>query len=477
MPRAVQVASDMEKATGNSSMIFTEGSVVDVARKVIGNQEYDDAFFICDVRDLLSKVDLWKRELPRVTPFYAIKACTDPVVLKLLKVSGVNFDCSNRREIATMLALGTAPERILYAQTVKNCSHLDYSLDRGVDLMTFDSAEELDKVHHKGARLLLRIIGDEEGCHYTLNKKFGCLISDAPQLLEKARTLGRTVVGIAFHVGCAYKDPSIFVRTIEQARKIFDLATDMGFQMTVLDIGGGFPGGLRNKEKFLKVCEAIRSALDAQFPPSSGIQILAEPGQFFVTSAYTLLLKVVGKRKRNLLIDGMVQEYQEVFLSESKRNCITNCIYDFLDVQFKPLDPPYDRPCNLLSTLWGATCSPLDCIADRQLFFDARPDEWIIVDNMGAYSLVNACGFNGFGFPRVHYVVDPADAAIVHDILDALPVEGGYGPVIEIIKKRPSDNALKKLGHIENGSIEKKLFQRGLIQNGHEQNGLTQNGH
>ncbi|XP_049511913.1 ornithine decarboxylase isoform X1 [Dermacentor silvarum] len=442
---------EMDKTAGNSSTIHTEGSVVDVAQEVINCQEYDDAFFICDVRDLLSKVELWKRELPRVSPFYAIKACTDPVVLKLLKDSGVNFDCSNRREIATMLNLGTSPDRILYAQTVKNCSHLDYALEHGVDLMTFDSAEELDKIHQKDARLLLRIIGDEEGCHYTLNKKFGCLISDAPQLLKKARSLGRKVVGIAFHVGCAYQDPSIFVRTIEQARKIFDLATDMGFEMNVLDIGGGFPGGLRNKEKFLKVCASIRSALDAHFPSSNDVKILAEPGQFFVTSAYTLLLKVVGKRKRNLLIDGKVQEYQEVFLSESKRNCITNCIYDFLDVQFRPLDPPYDRPCNLLSTLWGATCSPLDCIADRQLFFDVKPDEWIVVDNMGAYSLVNACGFNGFGFPRVHYVVDPVDADRVRVILDALPVEGGYGPEVEIVKKRPSDNALKKNGLIQNG--------------------------
>ncbi|KAK8785099.1 hypothetical protein V5799_008536 [Amblyomma americanum] len=333
----------MEVSTGNSSTIHTDGTVAKVARRIIDIQEYDDAFFVCDVRDLLSKVDLWKRELPRITPFYAIKACTDPVVLQLLKDRGVNFDCSNRREIATMLALGATPDRILYAQTVKSYSHLNYALDRGIDLMTFDSAEELDKIDREGARLLLRIIGDEVGCHYTLNKKFGCLISDAPKLLEKARTLGRKVVGVAFHVGCAYQDAEIFLRTIKQARKIFDMATEMGFEMTVLDIGGGFPGGLRNKEKFLKVCATIRCGIDTNFPPSSGVQILAEPGQFFVTSAYTMLLKVVGKRKRTLLIDGELQDYQEVFLSESKRNCITNCIYDFLDVQFRPLD--VRRPC------------------------------------------------------------------------------------------------------------------------------------
>jgi ornithine decarboxylase len=29
---------------------------------------------------------------------------------------------------------------------------------------------------------------------------------------------------------------------IQQAREVFDLAADMGFNMTLLDIGGGYPG-------------------------------------------------------------------------------------------------------------------------------------------------------------------------------------------------------------------------------------------
>ncbi|XP_077528824.1 ornithine decarboxylase-like isoform X1 [Haemaphysalis longicornis] len=457
----------MEYGVGHST-IHTDGTVVDVARRVIDSQENDDAFFVCDVRDLLEKVDLWKQEMPRVTPFYAIKACTDPVVLHLLNDRGVNFDCSNKREIATMLDMGTKAERILYAQTVKNCSHLDYAEEVGVNIMTFDAPEELEKIHQKNARLLLRIIGDEVGCHYTLNRKFGALTSDAQTLLEKARSLGRNVVGVAFHVGCAYQDPEIFVRTIQQARNVFDLGTQMGFEMTVLDIGGGFPGGLRNKEKFLKVCAFIRSALDEYFPASSGVTIVAEPGQFFVTSAYTLLLKVVGKRKRTLLLDGKLQEHQDVFLSESKRNCITNCIYDFLDIQFKPLNPPFDRPRDLLTTLWGATCSPLDCIAEKQRFFDVDPDEWLVVDNMGAYSIVNACGFNGFGFPRVHYICDPNTADEVRAVLNTLPVEGGYGAATEIIKKRPTDDALKKKAQMQNGhgdALCKEDLLRDQLQN------------
>lgn len=33
-------------------------------------QETDEAFFICDLRDLEQKMKLWQRELPQVTPYY-----------------------------------------------------------------------------------------------------------------------------------------------------------------------------------------------------------------------------------------------------------------------------------------------------------------------------------------------------------------------------------------------------------------------
>lgn len=63
---------------------------------------------------------------------------------------------------------------------------------------------------------------------------------------------------LRFHVGCAYDHPDIYARTIEEARAVFDVGAKLGFQMTILDIGGGFPGGTRKVEKFLKVITLCR---------------------------------------------------------------------------------------------------------------------------------------------------------------------------------------------------------------------------
>lgn len=56
-----------------------------------------------------------------------------------------------------------------------------------------------------------------------------------------------------FHVGPAYKDPEIYARTIKEAKTIFERGALLGFDMKILDIGGGFPGGVRRLGTFEKV--------------------------------------------------------------------------------------------------------------------------------------------------------------------------------------------------------------------------------
>lgn len=52
--------------------------------------------------------------------------------------------------------------------------------------------------------------------------------------------------------------------------------------MTVLDIGGGFPGcmpGLDGSVDLGGVPQAVNEALDAHFPASAGVRVIAEPGR------------------------------------------------------------------------------------------------------------------------------------------------------------------------------------------------------
>lgn len=49
-------------------------------------------------------------------------------------------------EIKTILELGVAPERIIYANPCKQVSHIKYASRKGISMMTFDNEMELFKV-------------------------------------------------------------------------------------------------------------------------------------------------------------------------------------------------------------------------------------------------------------------------------------------------------------------------------------------
>lgn len=64
----------------------------------------------------------------------------------MLAAVGANFDCATKREIETVLSIGVKPNKIIFAHTVKQASHIQYASKVGVNVMTFDNAEELRKI-------------------------------------------------------------------------------------------------------------------------------------------------------------------------------------------------------------------------------------------------------------------------------------------------------------------------------------------
>ena len=64
------------------------------------------------------------------------------------------------------------------------------------------------------------------------------------------------------------------------AAELFVYGSQIGYQFSLLDIGGGFPEDERSREVFLRVASAINSILDTLFSPETypGLKIIAEPG-------------------------------------------------------------------------------------------------------------------------------------------------------------------------------------------------------
>lgn len=76
-----------------------------------------------------------------------------------------------------------------------------------------------------------------------LGKKHGAEPNnEARKLFTVAKSLNLNVMGVSFHIGSGSKDFTIYEDAIACARQVFNMGSEMGFKLELLDIGGGFPG-------------------------------------------------------------------------------------------------------------------------------------------------------------------------------------------------------------------------------------------
>ncbi|GFT38677.1 ornithine decarboxylase [Nephila pilipes] len=276
-------------------------STFDYISKVAKELRESQSFYTFDFADVLWKVQRWKEKFPHIRPFYAVKTNSDPVLLRLLVLLEFSFDCATEGEIRYVLNAGGDPKNIIFAHVIKPPGALQYASSVGVDFMTFDSKEELLKIHkyYPEARLLLRLTPEDVKCSFDLSDKFGCDAEDAMDVLSFAKDLSLNVIGISFHVGGLCKNPNSYAATIKTCGNIFQLGKKLGFDFKILDIGGGFTGCKGSDALFDEIVQVIKSALKENFTEPD-IEIIAEPGTFFAGSAVSLTTAICGKKKRNV---------------------------------------------------------------------------------------------------------------------------------------------------------------------------------
>jgi ornithine decarboxylase len=221
----------------------------------------DASFLVTDLTTVVEQFDQWQRELPMVEPFYAMKCNPDPVIVRLLATLGCGFDCATKGEIElvtsglgdelSFVPRGIQHEKMVYANPAKMESHLDFAAKIGVRRTVFDGEDELYKLAKVNAtlpegeklELLLRITTDDASSVCSFSNKFGCPVEQAPQLLKIAQSLGLNVTGVSFHVGSGCGDPKAYSTALDHAARLFEAADKFGMpKMTMIDIGGGFPG-------------------------------------------------------------------------------------------------------------------------------------------------------------------------------------------------------------------------------------------
>ncbi|XP_049925253.1 ornithine decarboxylase-like [Epinephelus moara] len=188
----------------------------------------------------------------------------------------------------------------------------------------------------------------------------------------------------------------------------------LGFQMTLLDIGGGFSGRDDFQVKFEECSEVINGALDEFFPPDSGVQIIAEPGRYYVETAFTLAANVIAKRvilddtdERSDAEENSPDRMMMYYINDGVYGSLNCLINDAAHTKVEPyiqraVESSEQRYC---SVIWGPTCDSIDKVTDSCWIPELHVGDWLLIDNMGAYSVALSSDFNGFEKAHIYPVM------------------------------------------------------------------------
>ncbi|XP_058846848.1 ornithine decarboxylase 1-like [Acipenser ruthenus] len=370
----------------------------------------EDAFYVADLGDIVKKHLRWTTALPRVQPFYAVKCNPMEAVVQTLARLGAGFDCASQVELELVRGMGVLPERIIYANPCKQTSHIKKAASLGVHTMTFDNEEELIKVAraHPNAKMVLRIATADSGSMFPISIKFGASLEECGHLLKVARELGVEVIGVSFHVGSNSSDPHCFSESIANARGVFDLGADLGHEMTLLDIGGGFPGSDDFIVTFEEIAKVINQSLEVHFPAESGVNIIAEPGRYYVATAFTLAVNIIGKKclpwNKDTFRGEECAKSVKYYINDGGFGSFADIFHCYFNQKAVPYKQSVGQPL-YSSSVWGPTCTAEDLVSNQTELPELQVGDWLIFENMGAYTVSQGTNFNGFSIPRVHFCI------------------------------------------------------------------------
>jgi len=366
--------------------------------------EHGTPLFVVDHDALRRNYATFKKYLPRVQAYYAVKANPDPEIVRTLFKAGASFDvaslpelrvvCENIRDLPAKKRQQWIWDRIIYANPIKANETLA-ELDHYNPLVTYDNSEEIRKIrkYAPNAGLALRLKVANTGAMVELSSKFGAAPGEAVNLILEADRAGLVVEGLSFHVGSQTTNFENYVQAINLAANVFKEARDRGYKkMNLLDIGGGFPAPYDATVKpFRDLARIINRELNRLFP--GDIQILAEPGRFMVATAGMAISRIIGKATR----DGKLCYY----IDDGVYHTFSGVIFDHCHYHLKSFKKGPTRICSV----FGPTCDALDVVSMAEtLPANLELGDLLYSENIGAYSQASSTYFNGFPPAEVIHV-------------------------------------------------------------------------
>ncbi len=382
--------------------------------------------YVYSAQRLRDNAERVRRAFARVQTLvaYAVKANTNPAILRLFYECGLGFEVSSAAELSIALAIGAAPAHLVVNGSARNDEELAQAAGCGAYLVSVDSEAEAARLEQAAARAArtgkltapvraaLRVNPDiDANVHPDLatglaDSKFGLppdLVVD--WYVHPERTPHLRWVGLHVHVGSHILDVGPLLDTLGECVDLVERLRSAGVPLELLDLGGGFGidydgrGGLPF-ERFADAACLVAA--------NQRLRLVVEPGRFLVADAGALVGQVLSVKRT-----GRTFVVTELGMNDLVRPVLYGAHHEIVPVR-EPVPLAQGGAPGEKTDVVGPVCESGDYLARDRWLPPVAPGDLLAVTGAGAYGYSMASNYNGRG-RLAEALVDGAQARLIRE--------------------------------------------------------------
>lgn len=356
--------------------------------ELVALAEREESAYVYDLATVDAAVERLLRLEAVDAVFYAMKANSNPEVLRRMDGRGVNFECVSPAEIARVLELFPDIERrrILFTPNFAPRHEYVYGLEQGVWL-TLDNLHplrhwpelfrerevfiRLDPGHGRGHHEHVKTAG--------MHAKFGVPLFELDELAALVAASGCRVKGLHAHSGSGVLDADAWAATAHALAR----AAERFPEVETLDLGGGLgvPEKPGDAALDLDALDETLKKIRAAYPQ---YRLWLEPGRYLVAQAGALIARVTQtKGKGGVSYVGVATGMNSLI-----RPALYGAYHEIVNLT------RLDQPATETVTVVGPNCETGDRLGNDRLLPPSSEGDVLLIANAGAYGYVMSSRYN-----------------------------------------------------------------------------------
>lgn len=381
-------------------------------------ETYPTPFYLYDEQAIRENFRSFKdafRIFPQFREFFAVKACPNPYILKVLAGEGCGADCSSLPELMLAKRAGITGDMVMFTSNETPAEEYRFAAEAG-NIINLDDVTHIDFLEQSLGKLPDTICFRynpgplKQGGNAIIGKpeeaKYGCTREQLLAAYTRCKAAGVRRFGLHTMVASNELNPDFFVDT---ARIVFDLVLEIqrecGVDISFVDLGGGVGIPYRPDQKKVDVAyiaRKIRALYDEKIVPAGldPLMITLECGRPITGPYGWLVMRAVHEKHiyreyigtdscmADLMRPGMYGAYHELTVS-GKEHAPKDHVYDVV----------------------GSLCENCDKFAVQRPLPKIDRGDLLIVHDAGAHG--RAMGFNYNGKLRAGEILRRTDGSFL----------------------------------------------------------------